>query len=492
MRVALVDTLDKTAGYSGPNVAISALAGYLLKNGHEVGIIDLFYSSEEEQYCFFQQQWGLMGITATSFAFNVALEVAKTVKEISTQPPYIVLGGAHVSIAREGVLSEPEIDFAIYGEGEMPLLSLVELLEKEKHPVPTRLREINGLIFRDGDDIVVNSPSSRITSLDSLPLPPYHLFPMNSYSMHTLSTSRGCPYACVYCASAAILGKKWVPKSPQRIIEEIDYTVSRWGKRPFVIVDESFNLEKDRVKVFCNLLIDKKIRIKWSMCGGMRADKVDLEMLLLMKESGCSSIGIGVESANPQILNNIGKGETIEQIRQSIRLIRKAGIWIHASFMIGNPGETLETVKESIEFANSEGLDGASFFIAIPYPNTKLWQYVEEKGRFLHKDYVNYHDNFAEPFFETDDFTFQERVEAYKLAKREMLKLKARTILRRLPYLIQVFYKNVHSDGLLITLKKMFSFMGGQYMVKFIKQRKKKIAEGKGFKRIETRFSHQL
>lgn len=491
MRVALVDTLDKAHAGSGPNVAIAALAGYLLEAGHEVGVIDLFFSSEEEQRHFFQQQWGLVGITATSFAFSVALHTAKAIKAISPGPPPIVLGGAHACVARQEVLAEPEIDFAIYGEGEVPLRSLAELIEREEHPTEKHFREIDGLIFCQGEDAVVNPPTSRIINLDSSPLPPYNLFPMDRYSTHTLSTSRGCPYGCAFCASATIFGNKWVPKSPQRILEEIEYAISRWGKKPISVVDDSFNLNIERVKAICRLLIDKEIDIRWEMCGGMRADKIDLEMLLLMKRSGCNGIGIGVESANPQILKNIGKGETIEQIRECIHLVKKAGMPIHASFMIGNPGDTLETVKESIEFARSEHLDNFCAFIAVPYPNTELWRYIEENGRFLRTDYINYHDYSEEPAFETDDFPFHHRVEAYRLAKREMLRLRQGSGFQRILRFARAFYSEVCSARPLSALRNKSSDQERLCLEKFGSQSKKPSTANNGFRRIETRLSRQ-
>lgn len=491
MRVALIDTLDKEFRDAGPNVAIASLAACLVEKGHEVGVLDLYFSSAEEQQRFLQEKWDLIGISATSFAFNVALHAAKAIKELTSQPPPVVLGGAHVSVARELVLKETAFDFGIYGEGELPLLALVELLEKGGPLHEESLESVPGLIFRSGGRVMVNPPSPRIRDLDSTALPPYGLFPMDSYSVHTLSTSRGCPYACVYCASDAILGRKWVAKSPQRIVREIEHVMERWGKKPFSIVDDSFNLDTDRVKEFCRLLKSRGLNIRWTMCGGIRADRLDPEMLSLMKETGCHEIGIGVESANPHVLKNVGKGETVEQIRAGIRMIKKAGLPVSASFMIGNPGDTLATIQESIEFIREERPDSARFFIAIPYPNTKLWQYVEENGTFLRTDYVNYHDHSEEPSFETADFSYTDRIKAFKLAEEELAGMRRDVSPQKLLNLIRTFFRYVRTDGLQAALGRTGSFFRKRPVAMATGKQLHGAVAADGFKKIETRYSRQ-
>ena len=416
MRIGLIDTMDKRSGGNGPNVAIAALSGFLTARGHQVGILDLFHCHGNTEKKFLERAWDLVGVSATSFDFRVGLEVAAKIKNGSRAP--VVFGGAHASVAREELLKESVIDYAIYGEGEIPLAGLAELLEKEIRPTAARLREIKGLIFRDGPDIVVNPPQPRMTDLDLLPLPAYHLFPMASYSEHHLSTSRGCPYKCVYCASGAIFGKKWVGRSPDRLVEEIEFLIRNHGKKTIVLVDDTFNLDIERVKTFSRLLIERRLGISWLLITGMRADRTDPEMLRLMKESGCQTIGIGIESANPTVLSNVAKGEAIEDITKGIQLIREAGFPVVGSFMIGNPGDTLETVKESLEYAAIQKLDGVYVYHALPFPQTKLWEYVESHGRFLRTDFTDFDKFIEEPVFETPDFPYADRVEAYRLAMK--------------------------------------------------------------------------
>lgn len=416
MKIGLIDTGDKSFSRL-PHIGIACLAAYLRHHGYQVEILDLYFAGPEEQDHFFRSDLDLIGITSTSFSFKTCIETARRIKELNPGQT-IVGGGPHVSVARREVLDVPELDYGIYGEGEMALLALAALLQEEKQPGPQRLKEIPNLIYRRGDEICITEPAPRIRDLDLLPFPSYEGFPLQNYSCYPLSTSRGCPYDCIYCASSAVIGRSWSARSPQSLLAEVLAAQKLYGFDNFYIIDDSFNLDQERVKKFCQLLVKNKVEISWGTCG-FRADRSDPEMLALMKESGCNGVCVGIESANPEVLRRIGKGETIEQIRQGIERIHASGLHITGMFMIGNPGDTYKTVLNSLEFARSLPLDVVRFYLAIPYPETRLWDYVAQHGRFLQADYKNFHDFSDEPVFETDDFTAQERREAY----RESLKI---------------------------------------------------------------------
>jgi len=457
MQIGLVDVMDKSSSGNGPNVAIAALSGYLTANGHEVGVLDVFHAAREEQARFLGSAWGLVGISASSFDFQVGLRAAVEVKKRTGAP--IVFGGPHASVAREEILAQPDVDYAIYGEGEIPLLGLAELLAKDRRPQAARLKEINGLIFRDGQDVIVNPPQSRVADLDTLPLPAYRLFPMEKYSEHHITTSRGCPFSCVFCASGAILGKKWIARSPERIVEEIECLIRDFGKKTVVIVDDTFNLDVERVKRFCRILLERNLGISWLLMAGLRADRTDLEMLQLMKASGCRDFGIGIESADPGVLKRIAKGETIEDIARGIALIKQAGYRVSGSFMIGNPGDTLETVKRSFEFAKSQALDGVFVYHAIPFPNTKLWEFVEQHGHFLRSDYTNFDKHFAEPVFETPEFPRSDRVEAYRTAQETFPDVSlGRSDRLPIARYVRAFVRRLRDEGVRAAVQRTGSF----------------------------------
>lgn len=473
MRIGLIDTMDKSVQRM-PNSAIASLAAYLVVNGLKVEVLDLYFADGAAQQRFFRQNWGLIGITATSFSFPVCREAAQRVKQLSPSRPPVVVGGPHASVAREEVLKERDIDFAVYGEGEIPLLSLAKSLAAEEVSKES-LRQINGLIFRDGDQVLVNPPQERIGELDALPLAPYDLFPMDRYDTYSLNTARGCPFSCVYCASEAILGRTWVAKTPGRMVEEIEYLLTGWGKKPVYIIDDTFNLDEDRVQEFCRLLLSRGVEIEWNTCG-MRADRTNPEMLRLMRLSGCVGVSVGVESANPKVLKNIGKGENIEAIWAGIRRLKEAGISVCAMFMIGNPGDTRETVLESIAFAKSLAVDYVRFYQAVPFPHTRLWQFVKEHGRFLRLDYENFHDFSEEPLFETPEFTFQERVECYKTAAKVMF-----------PPMWQKLWRSFRSQGIPSTCGKATRYAARKVRAFWQPGPREVLRDG----RIMTRFSQQ-
>ncbi len=143
-----------------------------------------------------------------------------------------------------------------------------------------------------------------------------------------------------------------------------------------------------------------------------------------MKEAGCIGVSVGIESASNDVLKKIKKKETIEDITQGCQNLARAGIPTEAQFMIGNPGDTLETVKESIEFAKKHHFYRAAFYLALPYPKTELWDYIKEKGTFLQEDYTQFHHFSSEPVFETPEFSAKDRIKAYELARRLALQTK--------------------------------------------------------------------
>lgn len=413
MYIGLIDTGDKSFSRM-PHLGLACLASYLREHGHQIKILDLYFSDTPTQSEFFQDSFDLIGLTSTSYSFITCLTTIKQIRQVNRKVK-IVLGGPHVSVARREVLQTPEIDFAIYGEGEKPLLALAELFKRVKTPTQEDLATVPALIYRHNEQIITNPPPARIKHLDNLPFPSYSGFPLHKYSCYPLSTSRGCPYNCIYCAAAAVIGTQWFHRSPESLIAEIKSTIKRYGMRDFYVIDDSFNLNEQRVTNFCKLLLNEQINITWGTCG-FRADKTDPGMLSLMKDSGCTGVCVGIESADPKVLKNIGKGETVDQIRTGIQRIHEAGLHITGMFMIGNPGDTLKSVQESFVFARSLPLDTIRFYLAIPYPETNLWKFANKHGRLLERDYKNFHDFSDKPVFETDDFTAQEREIAYREA----------------------------------------------------------------------------
>ncbi len=395
-----------------PHIGIGYMMSVLEERGHQCFYLDLKLDHLSSLVSFSPD---LVGISVTCPSYDEDMKIADTIKANSSSK--IVVGGPHVDIALGDVLKVKAIDYAVYGEGENTITDLVTALENNSLD---DLSQINGLIFRREGRVVVNPPRPWIQSLDRLPFPAHHHFQKYRYGRYPLLTNRGCPFSCVYCAIGIIWGRKVRSRSAQNIVEEIEFIVKKWGKKPFVTLDDTFNANISRTKEFCHLLIEKRLNISWS-CWSFRADHVDQELADLLALSGCTTVSIGIESANPEILRNIEKGEKIEDITRGIKYLKTVGIEVHGNFMIGNPGDNLETTKESIRYAKKQRLDAFDFHLALPYPGTKLWDYVEKEGAFISKDYTRFDLLTDMPMFETDAFPVEDRKEGFRLARKARL-----------------------------------------------------------------------
>lgn len=402
-------------------LGLGYLASFILEknNDVEIKVLDTRIAKEEEVGALLADRYDLVGITVTSRTYREAVELTNRLKRSTFGTP-VVFGGPHVSIMMEQVLHEPLIDLAVYGEGELTFDELVKLLKSGKDITDERnLKEIRGLIYRENGQAARTDARELIKDLDALPFPAFHLFGVERYpGKYPIITSRGCPFSCVFCASSLIWGRKWRARSPENVIAEVQYIISNFGPKPVDFHDDGFNMSLQRVNAICDLFINEKIKIPWGV-RGLRVDMVDAETARKMRRAGCSHVAIGVESANRQVLEKIRKKESIEQVKEGVKYLRAAGIDVIGHFMIGNPGETLETVKESIKFAQECGFIKALFGTAVPFPRTDLWNYVQKHGEFLvEPDCTRFEELEPRIIFDTPEFGKEQRLVAVKLAEK--------------------------------------------------------------------------
>jgi radical SAM superfamily enzyme YgiQ (UPF0313 family) len=262
-----------------------------------------------------------------------------------------------------------------------------------------------------------NKAREQIRDLDALPRRAYELFPMDRYPLHRMVTTRGCPYKCAWCNSSSIWHYNYRSTSPENMVEEIEFLFNTYGKKIVVFGDNSFNADPARLEKFCDLLLERKLDILWS--ASIRADTMTRELAKKMKRAGCYNAAIGVESANNDILKQIGKAATIEKIHAGMKMLREAGIETMAQYVIGNPGETPETFQETVDFAKHSGSDFTNFYTVLPFKGTPQWDYIENHGTFFSKTIHDYHTMEPRIVFETPEFTYEDRLEAIKTAKKE-------------------------------------------------------------------------
>jgi len=376
-------------------LGIAYLAAVLKNSGFSLGVIDaqaLNLSTEEVSKKALGYSPKIVGISCSTVQVKAAWEIAQKIKEVSPKI-FIVLGGVHPTALPEESLEKETVDFVLRAEAEYSFLELVEALLNKKD-----ITHIEGLSYKREGAIQHNPKKNLILDLDLLPFPARELFPFpyayrspytQSRYFATLLSSRGCPGGCIFC-NKNIFGFKFRRRSPENVLDEIDYLYKEFNISEFHFADDCFSLDRLRVERICDLIIHKKLKIRWACSNGIRVDTIDYELLRKMREAGCYRIALGVESGSERILQAIGKATSREKISQAFKDCRRAGIITVGFFMLGNYGEDEETMLETIRFAKALNPDYAQFAIAVPYPGTTYYDIIKKEGRFISQDWSDY------------------------------------------------------------------------------------------------------
>jgi radical SAM superfamily enzyme YgiQ (UPF0313 family) len=336
-----------------------------------------------------KMQPGIIGISSMSFTFLYTLELAKKIKQ--KMDVSIVFGGNHVSIYPREVISHSCIDIVVIGEGELTFLELVKVLENKK-PVQVceGLRKVNGIIFKSGGRTITTEPRKFIGNLDDLPYPAVDLLKLERYygcnhsrPYMTVITSRGCPYQCSFCSKQP-WGLSFRKHSAERIVDEIEYYVKRLGIKAIDFFDDTLTSDQNRIAQIINLVKKRKIKFEFGLLT--RADLVSQKLLVGLREIGCRIISFGVESGVPRILKILNKEISIAKVKDAFRWANKAGISTVGFFMVGNPSETREEIKQTIKLVKELNADYVKANILIPYPGSKLYEGMLKEGR-LNEDF---------------------------------------------------------------------------------------------------------
>jgi len=299
---------------------------------------------------------------------------------------------------------------------------------------------VKGLSMLENDQYWEHPEVDEIKDLDSLPFPSYHLLPMHRYHPPlggalrepsiSIFSSRGCPGRCTYCHSS--LSKHMRYRSPQNIVDEIALLQQRFGIKEIGFYDDTFASDPARVRTFCSLLEKNRINVTWTCMS--RINYADPETLKVMAKVGCHMICYGVESANLDVLRNIRKGINLNQVRPVVEMTQKAGIRTRLSFMYGNPGETPETMKQTLEFAMSAKPDLVQFNITTPYPGTEMFKWADTHGYLTTKDWAQY--DFYNVIMKLPTVTAQQIHDFYCYSYKKFYQNPA-FLLRQLMYLLK-------------------------------------------------------
>lgn len=372
-----------------PPLGLAYLAASLEQGGFKVEILDSnieALSPQETAEKIIRSPAQYIGFTSDTLLIPLVFQISSLVKSKSKDSKFIFIGGPHVTYMSKQTLQDCQsIDAVVRGEGENTVCELIKKLEERK-----ALSEVKGITFRKGKEIVENPDRKLIEDIDTIPFPAWHLLPLSLYFLFRSSffsswkgryapviTSRGCPNRCVFC-EASFFWKRLRLRSPENIIAELELLIKQYRVSHVVFVDSTFNFSRERVVKICQLILKNGLNIQWS-CEA-RADNITPELVDLMKRAGCKIIALGIESGNQEILDRIKKNITLEQIREAVGIVKKANLKLVCYFMIGLPGDTKETVKQTINFAKELNPHVALFSPTIPLPGTALYEDYLKRG----------------------------------------------------------------------------------------------------------------
>lgn len=390
-KIILISPHSNSSQQITPPLGLGYLAGSLLSAGHEAEIIDCFrdgITNEQMGGILLETKPDLIGITVVTSAYPCVVELCKTLRNCHNYGAKIILGGSHPTALPESTLRDTGADAVILGEGEKTITELA---------VSEDWRKVDGIAYLDkkSGKFVKTKPREIETDIDKLAWPAWHLMAPDKYPkaphgiivrnfpVAPIITSRGCPYNCSFCAVNNIWQHKFRRRSPKNVVDEMEYLVKTFGVKEIHIEDDNFTLVRGHAEKISQEILDRKLNISWKCPNGVRADRLDLDLLKLMKKSGCYLLAFGIESGSDEILKRHSKAIDKEKIREAVRMCKEVGIETQGFFILGLPGETKETIDKTIQFSKELELDWAYFSIFTPFPGSRLWSELKDKTKDL-------------------------------------------------------------------------------------------------------------
>jgi anaerobic magnesium-protoporphyrin IX monomethyl ester cyclase len=404
MKVTLINPPYPLSVHSHPPfipLGIAYLAAVAEKEGHEVTVIDC--QAEKLTYEAFrnrieQTPSEVIGATATTLLYKSAMKLITIAKQVHPQA-VTILGGSHGTFWDKNALSEyPSLDIVVRREGETTFVELLDKLQTK-----TSFNDVLGITFRNKEGKIISNPDRPfLENLDALPFPAHHLLPLDDLKrigkvLFPLITSRGCVYWCDFCSTVRMFGRGYRMRSPKNVVDEMEMINNRYGVNQVTFYDDAFTVNRERVLKICEELQARKLDLIWD-CG-TRVDMVDRELLKTMHAAGCIAVWMGVESGSQAILDAMNKRIKLDQTRLAYKTAHEVGLMTIANTVLGFPGETEQTARETINFIKELDPDDVGFYVATPYPGTPMYEHVKENGWLRVTDFDKY--DTAGPTFET-------------------------------------------------------------------------------------------
>ncbi|WXG42004.1 MAG: radical SAM protein [Candidatus Freyarchaeum deiterrae] len=367
-------------------LGLNYLAAVLEDREFEVDILDMVvYKFSREKIIDKIREYKPDIVGAGSVTMNYPH--AKSILQIAKgEGATTIIGGPHATFADKLVLTEaPWIDIIVRREAEYTLLDIVKGRE---------LKDIRGITYREDGEIIRNSDRELLMNLDELPFPARHLVPLSKYLAYktgcSMVTGRGCPNRCIFCVGPKMTSTKMRFRDPKLCVDEMEEVLD-YGFEEIIVEDDTFTVNKKHVFAICDEIMSRGLKFKWS--ANARVNTVTKEIIEKMYEAGCIFIQYGVESGNPEILKTCKKGITLDQVREAVKIAKEVGIGVLCSFIIGLPGETKETIKETMDFAQSLGTY-YGYHVLAPFPGTEVRERADELGiKILTDNWMRYDAN---------------------------------------------------------------------------------------------------
>ncbi len=399
MRILLVSPSQENIYGPGirppyPPLGLLYIGAVLLQEGYNVELIDFDIDCSNEDDFLEKVKLNkpeIVGFTTVTPTFQSGLELAQKIKGVYN--PFVVFGGPHASAIADEIIENKNIDGIIIGEGEE---TIIEFL---KHKSKDETRSVCGMIQKQGKKLLKGGVRPFIENLDKLPFPAWKLLKhKEKYSppdalrlpVATILTSRGCPYRCTFCQAPKLWGRKIRRRSVANVMEEIRYLTGIHNIKEIHFADDDFSHDKEWTLKILDAMKRENIKVRFSFMNGLRITSVDEELLTGMKNNGFINIGFGIESGSQRILNIVKKGLNISEVIRKMKLTKKMGFKTWAFFILGLPGETPITIRQTVDFSLSLDPDFAKFFYLVPYPGTQVYDEFVKKNYIKEKDFSLY------------------------------------------------------------------------------------------------------
>ncbi len=396
-----------------------------------------------------------LGITTMSPQAEGARILAKIMKEINPHTK-VIQGGIHASLFYSEVLEKSVVDVCALTEFDLAIAPLIDAIIENKD-----LSDFPGIGFKnEKGEIVTGPPKIPVHDLDEIPFPVRKIHTIGhkptAPAVMPMVSSRGCPYNCTFCARLSMSGRKVRFRSAKNVVDEMEILYREYGARVFIFEDDTFTINRKRLKEIFSLIKERKLDISWE-CQ-TKVNVVDEELIKEMKEHGCTTISIGAESGNQDILDYINKRQTVEQIKEASKIIQDSGIILRPFFMIGYPVETEKTLQDTFNIIKELDSYTAHVYPIIPMPGSQIYQEVKKQGKISEERWFFYffwNVNIFTRDFLSSKYVYDKFIEIRKFVeKRRRMRLKK--LSRRPSYIVRKIFENFHSPRQLYYLFKRF------------------------------------